>query len=340
MTGAAEHLDQEDAHAPAPDVDETAFGTDVEHDHPPPVAHHPASGAAYALSAYAWWGFVVPTFFWWLGEVGPWELLGVRVLTGLPVALALVAWGGRMAELRAALRSWRTYRFLLLTTALISVNWFGFIYVITTDGLELQASLGYYITPLLSVALGMIVLGERLRALQWAALALAALGVVRLAVGGEPPTWALALAISFGFYGLLRKRAHVGPMVGITVELANLFPLALLYMLWKAASPEGLSVVQLDPARLTLLLAAGAITVAPLLWFNHGARRLRLSTLGFIQFLAPTGQFVLAVLLMGEAFTGVRVETFTLIWLSITVFCIDSVRHHRRERARPSTRHA
>lgn len=324
-------IDADAPHDAPSDCRDTAFGADTEHDHPPAVEHHPLSGVAFALAAYAWWGFVVPTFFWALGRAGPGELMAMRILTGLPVALALIAWSGRMRELRDAALSWRTYRYLLLTTALIAVNWFGFIVVITTDGLQLQASLGYYITPLLSVALGMIVLGERLRPLQIVALAMAGAGVLALATSGQFPTWALVLAVSFSLYGLLRKRAHVGPMVGITIEMANLFPLAAAFMAFSWLT-QGLSIGALPHPKLALVFLAGAITVAPLLWFNHGAKRLRLSTLGFIQFLAPTGQFLLAVLLMDQEFKGVRALTFSLIWLAITVFCIDSVRHHRGER--------
>lgn len=317
-------------------VDATSMCVDTEHDAAPAEASHAAVGVSYALLAYGWWGFAVPLFFWSLGEVGPWELLAVRVATGFPVAIALVRVRGRWREFREAVSSWATMRTMLMTTALISVNWFGFIYVITTERLVLQASLGYYITPLLSVALGMIVLGERLRPMQWAALLLAVLGVVVLAWGGEPPTWALALAFSFAFYGLLRKRANVGPMVGIAIEMGNLFAPALAFGAVLAVRGE-LTAVGLPAWRIGLLACAGVVTVLPLLWFNHGARRLRLSTLGFIQFLAPTGQFVLAVALMGAPFAGARVWTFGLIWVSIVVFLADSVRHHRRERRGGST---
>lgn len=319
------------------DVDETPFGAeagetpgqDVE---PPPVEHHPASGVAYALGAYGWWGFVVPLFIYWFRRVDSVELLALRVATGLPVAMGIVVWSRRTNELRTAFTSAKTYGYLAITTALIAVNWFGFIYVISHKGMELQASLGYYMTPLLSVALGMIVLGERLRPLQWLALGLGAVGVVVLAVGGQAPTWALALALSFSFYGLLRKRAHVGPIVGITVETANMFVPALIILAWRW-NAGSLTFLDEPSPKLLAIGAAGAVTVIPLLWFNHGARRLRLSTLGFIQFIAPTGQFLLAVLLMGSEFGGARVVTFALIWVAIVVFLVDSVRHHRRARA-------
>lgn len=316
------------------DIDETPFGAEAgetPQDLAPPVAHHPASGVAYSLGAYGWWGFIVPLYIYWLRSVDSFELLALRIITGVPVALAIVVWADRSRELRAAFLSWKTYRYLTLTTALISVNWFGFIYVISHHGLELQASLGYYMTPLISVALGMIVLGERLRPLQWTALMLGVAGVAALALGGEHPTWAFALALSFAFYGLLRKRAHVGPIVGITVETVNLFIPAVAFLLWRWQTGH-LTFVALPATKFAALSAAGAMTVVPLLWFNHGARRLRLSTLGFIQFLAPTGQFLLGVLLMGEAFRGARVVTFALIWVAISTFLVDSVRHHRRER--------
>jgi chloramphenicol-sensitive protein RarD len=161
---------------------------------------------------------------------------------------------------------------------------------------------------------------------------MAGAGVLALATAGEFPTWALVLAVSFSFYGLLRKRAHVGPMVGITIEMGNLFPLAAAFMAFTWITDGGLSIAALPPGKLALVFLAGAITVAPLLWFNHGAKRLRLSTLGFIQFIAPTGQFLMAVLLMDAQFKGVRVATFALIWLAIIVFSVDSVRHHHGER--------
>lgn len=337
MTELEPQLDADSTHvADDIDVDETPFGAEAgetpeEELAPPPIAHHPASGVAYALGAYSWWGFVVPLFIFWFREVNSIELLALRVVTGLPIAFAIVVWSRRLPELRAAFASWKTYRYLAITTALISVNWFGFIYVISHDGLELQASLGYYMTPLISVALGMIVLGERLRPLQWGALGLGAVGVGALAIEGQAPTWALALAFSFAFYGLLRKRAHVGPIVGITVETTNLFVPALAFLVWRWSTGD-LTFTAQPGAKVAALSVAGAITILPLLWFNHGARRLRLSTLGFIQFLAPTGQFLLAVLVMGEAFTGVRVITFATIWLAISIFLVDSVRHHRQGR--------
>jgi chloramphenicol-sensitive protein RarD len=220
-----------------------------------------------------------------------------------------------------------------VTTALIVVNWFGFIFAVVT-GNTLEASLGYYINPLVSVALGMIFLHERLRAMQWIAIVLAAIAVSYLTISyGTPPWLALMLAFSFGFYGLLRKQAHVDATLGLSVEMTLLYPFMTGLIIWFVATEQS-AIGLVNSWRHVLIFTTGIVTVLPLLWFTNAARRLRLSTLGFLQYIAPTGQFLIAVLLFDEAFTPARAISFALIWIALTIFSIDSARAHRSERRR------
>ena len=202
-----------------------------------------------------------------------------------------------------AVTSWHTLSALLLTAALIGCNWFAFL-IAMENGQVLQSSLGYFITPLVSILLGFVFLGERLRAVQWVAVALAAAGVANqiLAVG-ELPWIALILAGSFGLYGLLRKTVAVPALPGLFVEAAVIVPFALVYMTWVISRTTS-TLVLADGGTQGLVPVAGLITVIPLVWFSYGARRLPLATVGLLQFLAPTGHFLLATQLYGEPFTA------------------------------------
>jgi chloramphenicol-sensitive protein RarD len=206
------------------------------------------------------------------------------------------------------------------------LNWLTFIYAVSVNRV-LEASLGYFITPLFTVALAVVFLKERLRRAQAAALLIAAAGVVLLAVrGGQMPWLALALALTFSTYGLLRKIAPVGPVSGLAVETSLLLPLSVALIAWDVARGTG-------PALSTItygwLMLAGVVTTVPLLAFAAAARRLRLSTLGFLQYVGPTLQFLLAVLAFGEPFTRVHAASFALIWLALLIYSISSLQGYR-----------
>lgn len=279
-------------------------------------------GVIYALAAYGWWG-LVPLYFHALKHVPPLELLAHRIVWSI-FFLAFLLWLLRgFDELRRVLGSPRDRRWLLLTTLLIAVNWFVYIYAVVR-GQIVDASLGYFMNPLVSVLLGLVVLGERLRRLQWLAVLLAVVAVLRLTLAaGKFPWISLTLAGCFGLYGLLRKQINADGLVGLSVEVLFLFPLALMYVGWLWATS------QLAFGRhgwLDLVLTfSGVVTAVPLMCFGQAARRLPLVMLGFLQYLSPTIQLLLALLVFGEPFEPEKVLCFVLIWAGLLVFTIDSM---------------
>ena len=282
------------------------------------------AGVAYGLAAYLWWGFG-PVYFKAVSHVPALEVLAHRVLWSAALLVVLMLALGRRADLGAALRNRRTRLTLMGSMSLVAVNWFVFIWAVN-HGHVLQASLGYFVNPLLNVALGTVFLRERLRRPQVVAVALALVGVVWLSVGlGEPPTIALLLAGSFGFYGLLRKTVAADGMTGLTAETVMLLPAALAYLAYLGASGH-LVFAHHDRGTDLLLVAAGAVTALPLLWFANAARRLRYATVGLLQYLAPTGQFLLAVAVYGEAFTRAHLVSFAFIWAGLALYSFDAIR--------------
>lgn len=295
-----------------------------------------AAGYVYALLAYGWWGALVPIYFWWLKEIPALQLVAHRVVWGLPLMVVLLTFKRRWPEFRAIVRSPGSLGLLVVTTALIAINWLTFIIAVSTER-TLQASLGYYINPLVSVAMGMIFLQERLRPLQWIGVALAGIGVGYLTWShGSPPWLSLILAFSFGSYGLLRKKAKANAIVGLSVEMTILFPVSLIFVWFVETAGRG-ALTQSPPMTDALVLAAGLVTIAPLLCFTEAARRLPLSTVGFLQYIAPTGQFLVAVLFFGEALTPERAVTFAVIWLALALYSFDLARHRQRLRAEKRT---
>lgn len=290
-----------------------------------------ASGFAYALAAYLAWG-LFPIYWKQLTRVSPLELLAHRVVWSFVLMLGLLTVFKRWPEARRALSQRKTLATLLLSTALVSSNWFLFIWAVNT-GHVVEASLGYYINPLLNVVLARIVLGERLRPLQLVAVGLAAVGVLYLTVGmGMLPWVSLVLALTFGFYGLVRKVAPVEPLTGLAVETGFAAPVGVLYLLAVPLAQEGRWLAGTMRESL-LLLGSGLATALPLLWFAMAAKRLRYSTLGIIQYLAPTCQLGLAVLAYGEPFTSRHAVTFILIWTAVLLYAADSVRGSRTPHA-------
>lgn len=288
------------------------------------------AGLLYGVAAYAWWG-LFPLYFKAVAEANALEVLAHRIIWAVPALALLLGMTRRWPEVLAVFRSREQLRAIALSTALIGVNWFVYIYAVLTDRIS-EASLGFFINPLVSVALGAILLGERSSRVQWIAVALAVIGVgVRVAAVGSLPWIALALAGAFGFYGLVRKTAPVRPIPGLFCEVTLLMTPACLYLIWRMAQGQA-SFIQGGASISLLLTLAGVVTIAPLLWFTTAARRLPLATMGFLQYLAPTGQLLLAVLWFGEPFDLGDAASFALIWIALALYSADSLARNARRR--------
>ncbi|HEX6945614.1 MAG TPA: EamA family transporter RarD [Casimicrobiaceae bacterium] len=290
----------------------------------PPSLQQVRAGVLYGIAAYGLWG-VFPLYFPLLEPAGPVEILAHRIGWSLLVLVALLAARRRLAGLAEVARDRRTLRLLSAAAVLIAVNWGVYIYAVTSDRV-IEAALGYFITPLVSVAFGMAIFGERLRRAQWAAVGLgaAAVAVLTAYYGGFP--WvALVLAASFGTYGLLKKLAGVGAAEGLAVETLVLVVPALSYVafLWAAGDAtfgsEG-------TGHAALLVLAGPVTAIPLLLFAASVTRVPLTTIGLLQYLAPVLQFLIGWLIASEAMPASRWAGFTLVWLALAIFTWDGLR--------------
>lgn len=280
-------------------------------------------GLVYALGAFTAWGVVLPIYLKALAEVPVLQILAHRIVWGALFALALVAGLGRRRELRQLLVP-RTMALLSLSALLVTINWVTYIYAVSNSHI-VETSLGYFMNPLVSIALGMLVLGERLRPLQIAACLVAGIGVAILAAAtGGLPWIALTLAFSFGFYGLVRKVVAVESLIGFTFEASVLAPIAALYLLWLWASGQN-SFGIATPARDTLLLGAGVVTALPLIWFAAAARKLPLTTIGLLQFSSPSATFLLGVFVYDEPFSASEATTFACIWLALLLYVADAL---------------
>lgn len=286
------------------------------------------AGLPQALGAYAVWS-MFPLYFALLHAVAPFEVVVWRLLFTLPFCLASVLIFRQGAALKTALTTPRVLAALALSGLLIGANWL--IYVIAVmEGHVLAASLGYYINPLVNVLAATVFLHEKLTRRQWIAVALAAIGVALLAQGALDTLWiSLLMAFSFAGYGLVRKLVPVDALPGLTVETIVLLVPGLGLLAWQAATPQGLMMG--SSLRLDLLLAcAGPLTAIPLMLFASAARRLDFSVLGFIQFVTPTGLFVLSVFVFGEPLRPVQMVCFLFIWTAIAVFCWDILSRRRQ----------
>ncbi|MEZ9301236.1 EamA family transporter RarD [Vibrio splendidus] len=287
-------------------------------------------GVLLAVGAYTMWG-IAPIYFKSLSDVSPLEILSHRVVWSFFLLAFLLHIGHSWRKVRDTLTSKPKMLYLVATSILVGANWLIFIWAVNSNHM-LDASLGYYINPLINVLLGMLFLGERLRKLQWFAVALAAIGVlIQLIAFGSVPIVAITLAFSFGFYGLLRKKVSLEAQTGLFIETLVMLPLAATYLLFIADSPT--SDFSMNPMQLNLLLvAAGVITTIPLLCFTGAATRLKLSTLGFFQYIGPSLMFLLAVLIYGEAFTSDKAITFAFIWGALVIFSFDGLRNNRKNK--------
>ena len=285
-------------------------------------------GLALGISAYALWG-VLPIYFKALRAVPSVDIVAHRILWSVPILALLLSVAGAWDEVRAAVRNRRTMLLLGVTALLIGVNWLLYVYAVNS-GHILAGSLGYYLNPLANVPLGRIVLKERLSWLQWAAVALAAAGIAALAAGALGQLWiSLALCLSFASYGLLRKIAPVDATAGLAIETTLLAPFAAAWLVWSFSS--GQPTFGDSSADVVLIAVAGVVTTVPLLLFTAAARLLPYSTLGMLQFIAPTLQFAIAVLLYGEPFTTAHAVAFGAIWAALGLYVLAIVRHVRAE---------
>ena len=293
-----------------------------------PAQPHPEvrRGFAFGIAAYGLWG-VMPIYFKALGAIAAVDIVAHRILWSLPFLALLLFVSRGWREVRQAIRRGRTLLLLLTTATLIGINWLLYVYAVTS-GHILAASLGYYLNPLANVLLGRFVLKERLSRLQWLAIGIAAAGILMLAVGALDQLWiSLTLCASFATYGLLRKIALVDAVAGLAIETALLFPLAVGWLAWRLA--VGVAVLGTTTSDTALLVAAGVVSTTPLLLFTAAARRLPYSTLGMLQFLAPTLQFGCAVWLYGEAFTQAHAIAFGAIWLALGLYMVELIRAPR-----------
>jgi chloramphenicol-sensitive protein RarD len=289
-------------------------------------------GLALGVAAYGLWG-VLPVYFKALRSIDSVDIVAHRIVWSAPVLAALLSFSGTWGEVREALRNRRVVILLTVTALLIGGNWLLYVYAVNS-GHILAGSLGYSLNPLANVLLGRIVLKERLSWLQWAAVALAAAGISALAIGALGQLWiSLTLCASFATYGLLRKIAPVDAVAGLAIETAILFPFAAGCLIWGLAT--GTPIFGTSQLHIVLIAFAGIVTATPLLLFTAAAKRLRYSTLGMLQFLAPTLQFLLAVSLYGEPFTSAHAIAFGAIWAALALYVLAIVRHARASVALP-----
>ncbi len=290
-------------------------------------------GVSAALGAFLIWG-LFPLFFKAFGDIPAMEIMAHRIVWSMVFVLLLVMVTRRMAHLKEVIKDRRTLLVFAATTLLIGVNWLVFIWAISVDRV-LEASLGYYINPLVSIMLGVIFLKERLNKWQGAAVVLAALAVVWMTVqAGVLPWVSLVLAFSFGFYGLLRKMITTESAVGLAIETSLLTPISAAYIIYLMMTGTAMGgsgdISGYDWGTFALLFSSGAVTAIPLILFSMGAQRLKLGTVGIMQYIAPTLHVLFAVFMFGEPFTEAKAGAFGLIWIGLVLYSWDGLRNRGR----------
>lgn len=287
------------------------------------------SGLAVGLICYLLWGFL-PVLFHLLKDVNSVTIVADRTICSLVVVGALMLVRNSMGEVASALRDPQTLRSMIISAVLLAANWLIFIWAVGENQV-LEASFGYFINPLVNVAIGMVLLGERQNPWQWTAIAVACVAILVQAIGiGRFPWIAVSLALTFGFYGYFRKTAKVGSAAGLFVETLILAPVGLIYLIYTFARDGGVG-LHADPYHLGLLLLTGPATAVPLIAFAYAVQRLRLTTIGMLQYISPSISFLLAIIAFGEPINAVRLLSFALIWLSLAIYTANSFM--RRSRA-------
>ncbi|AXH16038.1 protein RarD [Malaciobacter mytili LMG 24559] len=275
-------------------------------------------GLFYAISAFLFWG-LCPIYYKQISMIPPFEILAHRVVFSVFVLIILLSISKQFITLKPILKSFAKMKYLIFASILISINWFTFIYAISIDKI-VEASLGYFITPLVNVALGFLFFSERVNKLQGFSILLALFSVIyELLTLGSIPIIALVLAFSFGFYGMLRKRVQIASIPGLFIETIIMLPIALFYLFYLVDNNQSYFNT-LDNYNLFILSLSGLVTVLPLLWFNSAATRMSLTTLGFLQYLGPTVAFIIAITLYNEELSINKLFTFILIWIALVLF--------------------
>ena len=293
----------------------------------PPKNEDTLRGFGFALTAYLLWGFL-PIYMKAVAHISPAEVIAHRVIWSVPIAAAVLIWLGRTADIRSAIRNPRMLAMAACTAALITVNWGIYVWSIGS-GHALDAALGYYINPLFSIFLGAVLLGERLSLAQKLAIGLAAIAVAVLTVeGGKLPLAALGLTVTWGFYAYLKKSLPIGPNQGFFLEVLILSPFAAGYIVWATMTGSGhfFKGVNFDTG---MLLGAGIVTAVPLMIYANGAKLLRLSTIGILQYIAPTMIFLIAVFVFDEPFGRAKMIAFPMIWAALLIYTVSMVRQAR-----------
>jgi len=293
-----------------------------------PHAREQVSGVWYTIAAFFLWG-ILPLYWKALKQVTSSQILAHRILWSFIFVTIILAVQKRIPEPRISFRSQRNRIFFILSSFTIGINWYVYIWAVNA-GYVVEASMGYFINPLVSVLLGVIFLKERLRFWQIVSVLLAFIGVLHMTQQyGKLPWIALSLAFSFGFYGLLRKTSHADSLVGLFFETAYLSPFALSYIIFRGIQGSG-AFGTVTPLLHVLLVCSGIITATPLIWFAYGARRIPLATVGFTQYLAPTLQLFLGVVVFKEPFTRVHLISFSLIWSGLSLYSLSHAAFMRK----------
>jgi chloramphenicol-sensitive protein RarD len=284
-------------------------------------------GLWYAIGAYLTWG-LFPVYWKWLEQVPAIQLIGHRIDWSFVMLLALILATRQWKKFRMAALTWRVLRIYFVSALLIGANWLIYVWSVNA-GYIVEASLGYFINPLFSVLLGVVFLRERLRPLQWLPVGLAATGVLYLTfIYGSLPWIALSLAFTFGLYGLVKKTAPLGSLYGLTLETGLLFLPALAYLLYVNATGSG-AFLHSSPTANSLMVGAGLVTIVPLLMFSSAARQIPLSLVGILQYITPSMQFLLGVLVYREAFSFHQLLGFGIVWLGLIIFWAEGFFAHR-----------
>lgn len=284
-------------------------------------------GLLYALCAFLFWG-LTPMYYKQITMVPPFEILAHRVVFSVVVLVFLLFISKQFNTLKPIFKSLAKMKYLIFASILISINWFTFIYSISVNKI-VEASLGYFITPLVTVALGFLIFQERVNKAQGIAIVLAIIAVVyQLATLGTIPIIALTLAFSFGFYGMVRKKIAISSIPGLFIETIVVLPIALIYLNFLVQNEQSVFNT-LSTYDMTVLSLSGLVTVLPLLWFNAAATRMSLTALGFIQYIGPTVAFLVAVFVYDEVLNVNKLITFTLIWIALLIFSFDGLKRRK-----------
>lgn len=283
-------------------------------------------GQIYAVFAFLFWGGISPIYFKEVSSVEPFEILIYRIIFSFVTLLPFFFFKKELVSLLETLKDFTKLKYLFFSTLFASINWLIFIWAIANDKI-LEASLGYYINPLINVLLGFLFLNERMTRNQNIAIGLASFAVLyQFFALGYIPIVSLSLAISFGIYGLIRKKVNLGSIVGLSVEILIILPFAILYLLY-LLNTDGIAFIQNSSTYVSFMLTlAGLVTVVPLLLFNGAATRMKLATLGFFQYIGPSVAFLTAVFIYNEELNFDKLVTFALIWIALLIFSLDSLK--------------